>query len=88
VEEEKKQSQGTGLEGKTFVLTGEFNRWTREEAKRLIESQAGKVTDSVSKKTNYVVVGSKPGSKQAKAISLGVPTLDERQLAVLLGEAP
>ena len=88
VEEEKKQSKGTGLEGKTFVLTGEFDRWTREEAKRLIESQSGKVTDSVSKKTNYVVVGARPGTKQAKAIALGVTTIDERQLAALLGEAP
>ncbi|MDR3676592.1 MAG: NAD-dependent DNA ligase LigA, partial [Acidobacteriota bacterium] len=88
VDEEKKQSKGTRLEGKTFVLTGEFGRWTREEAKRLIEFQAGKVTDSVSKKTNYVVVGSKPGSKYAKAIALGVTTLDEQQLAALLGDAP
>ena len=87
VEEEQKQSKGTRLEGKTFVLTGTFNRWTREEAKRLIESQAGKVTDSVSKKTGYVVVGSQPGSKYSQAIALGVTTLDEGQLAALLGEA-
>jgi DNA ligase (NAD+) len=87
VKEEQKQPRSTLLEGKTFVLTGAFERWTREEAKRLIELQGGKVTDSVSKKTTFVAAGSEPGSKLAKAIAIGVPTLDEAQLAALLGEA-
>jgi DNA ligase (NAD+) len=84
VEEEQKQSKGTRLEGKTFVLTGTFNRWTREEAKRLIESQGGKVNDSVSKKTDYVVAGVQPGSKLDKANILGIPVLNEGQLASML----
>jgi len=88
VEEDQKQSRGTRLEGKTIVLTGTFERWTREEAKRLIELQGGKVTDAVSKKTSFVAAGSEPGSKLSKAITLGVPTLDEEHLADLLGEAP
>jgi DNA ligase (NAD+) len=88
VEEEKKQTKGTGLEGKTIVLTGTFERWTREEAQRLIELQGGKVTDSVTKKTSFVAAGSQPGSKFAKAKTLAVPILDEQQLAALLGEAP
>jgi DNA ligase (NAD+) len=84
VQEEQKQSKGTRLEGKAFVLTGTFNRWTREEAKRLIESQGGKVNDSVSKKTDYVVAGVQPGSKLDKANILGIPVLNEGQLASML----
>jgi DNA ligase (NAD+) len=86
VEEEQKQSRGTRLEGKTFVLTGAFEQWTREEAKRQIELQGGKVTDSVSKKTDYVVVGADPGSKLEKARALGIKTLDEAELRKLLGK--
>ena len=86
--EEQQESRGTRLEGKTFVLTGTFERWTREEAKRLIELQGGKVTDSVSKKTSFVAAGSEPGSKLAKAIALGVPIVDEEQLAALMREPP
>ena len=58
---------------------------SREEATEAIESRGGKVTGSVSKKTHYVVAGADPGSKLAKAETLGVPILDEASLKQLLG---
>ena len=85
-EEKRAKSKGTRLAGKTFVLTGALERWSRDQAKALIESLGGKVIGSVSKKTGYVVVGSVPGSKLAKAKTLGVETLDEKQFARLLGQ--
>ncbi|MBE7554388.1 MAG: NAD-dependent DNA ligase LigA [Anaerolineales bacterium] len=72
------------LNGLTFVITGTLPTWSREEAKAFIEQHGGKVIDSVSKKTDYLVVGEKAGSKLTKAQALGVATLDEaglRQLA-------
>ena len=72
------------LAGKTFVLTGTLPSMTREEATQLIESKGGKVTGSVSKKTNYVVAGEEAGSKMDKATALGVPVLDEAALRRLL----
>ncbi len=74
------------LADKTFVLTGALERWSRDQAKALIESLGGKVIGSVSKKTGYVVVGAEPGSKLAKAKALGVEALDEKQFARLLGQ--
>ena len=63
--------------GLTFVLTGELERFTRDEAKRRIKELGGSVASSVSRKTNFVVVGSDPGSKYETAKELGVPILDE-----------
>jgi DNA ligase (NAD+) len=72
------------LKGFTFVITGTLTGYSREEAKRLIEAHGGKVTDSVSKKTSYLVLGEEPGSKFDKARSLGVTILDEDGLQKLV----
>jgi DNA ligase (NAD+) len=74
------------LTGKTFVLTGTLPNLSRSEAQTLIETAGGKVTSSVSAKTDYVVVGEKPGSKADKAQSLNIPLLSEDQLLALLGD--
>jgi DNA ligase (NAD+) len=73
------------LAGKTLVLTGTLPSLSREEATALILAAGGKVTGSVSKKTDYVVVGDEPGSKRAKAEQLGVALLDEAALRDLTG---
>lgn len=65
------------LAGLTFVITGTLPNWSRDEAESFIEQHGGKVTGSVSKKTDYLVLGESPGSKLAKAESLGVSILDE-----------
>src|SRR5271165_6608364 len=79
----KKKERGTRLAGKTFVLTGTLPRFTRDEAKKMIEDAGGKVTGSVSKKTDYVVAGSDAGSKLDKARELGVTVIDEKQMEEL-----
>ncbi len=71
------------LAGLTFVITGTLPSLSREDAKALIETAGGKVTDSVSKKTAYLVLGENPGSKLEKAQSLGIPILDEDALRKL-----
>jgi len=73
------------LVGKTFVLTGMLPNLTREDATQRIEAAGGKVTGSVSKKTDYVVAGEDPGSKLTKAQELGTEILDEDGLLRLLG---
>jgi DNA ligase (NAD+) len=78
------RSDGGPLEGKTLVLTGTLDDLTREEAGALIKNAGGKVVNSVSKKTDYVVAGENPGSKLAKAEQLGTPVLDESGLRELL----
>lgn len=78
-------SAGATLAGKTFVLTGTLPTLTRDQASELITAYGGKVTDSVSKKTSYVVAGANPGSKLARAGELGVPVLDEAGLLALIG---
>src|SRR5574337_1712084 len=75
------------LAGKTFVLTGGLEGLTRDEAKDLIVRTGGRVASSISKKTDYVIVGTDPGSKFDDAKRLGVPTLDETVFKKLIGKA-
>lgn len=72
------------LAGQTLVLTGTLPTLTRDDAKALIEAAGGKVSGSVSKKTNYVVAGAEAGSKLDKARELGVAVIDENGLRTLL----
>jgi DNA ligase (NAD+) len=79
----EKKERGTKLAGKTFVLTGTLAKYTRDEARKMIEDAGGKVTGSVSKKTDYVVAGSDAGSKLDKAKELGVAVIDEKEMEKL-----
>lgn len=74
------------IAGRTFVLTGELSRFTRDEAKDMIRKKGGDVSSSVSKKTNFVVAGESPGSKLDKAKDLGVKVLNEEEFAEMMGE--
>ncbi|WP_038045946.1 NAD-dependent DNA ligase LigA [Thermus caliditerrae] len=85
VEMEAKERGGEALKGLSFVITGELSR-PREEVKALLRRLGAKVTDSVSRKTGYLVVGEAPGSKLEKARSLGVPILTEEELYRLIEE--
>ena len=80
----KKKERGTKLAGKTFVLTGTLATYSRDEAKKMIEDAGGKVTGSLSKKTDYVVAGADAGSKLDKAKELGVRIIDEKEMEGLL----
>lgn len=84
MKEERQAPKGTKFAGMTFVFTGTLANRSREQAEALVVQQGGKVGSSVSKKTNYVVVGADPGSKFDKAKSLGVPILDEAAFEKLL----
>lgn len=77
-------SEKQKLNGKTFVITGTLSSIGRDEAKKLLLAQGAKVTGSVSKKTDYVIVGENPGSKAAKAEQLGIKILDEDQFLALM----
>lgn len=81
---EAKRVEGGPLAGRTFVLTGTLPNLSRDDAKARIEAAGGKVTDSVSKKTHFVVAGEAAGSKLAKAQTLGIPILDEPALLAML----
>jgi DNA ligase (NAD+) len=82
--ERHKKQRGTQLAGKTFVLTGSMARYSRDQAKKLIEDAGGRVSGSVSKKTDYVVAGEDAGSKLDKAKELGVSVIDETAMEELL----
>jgi DNA ligase (NAD+) len=81
----KKKQRGTKLTGKTFVLTGTLARYTRDQAKKMIEDAGGRVSGSVSKKTDYVVAGSDAGSKLDKAKEFGVKVIGEREMEEMVG---
>jgi len=83
----RERAPAGALAGKTFVLTGTLPSLTRDEAASLIAAAGGKVSGSVSKKTDYVVAGTEAGSKLAKAESLAIPVLDETGLRELLESA-
>jgi DNA ligase (NAD+) len=82
---EKREVKSQKFAGKSFVFTGGLTNRSREEAGELVKQHGGEVSGSVSKKTDYVVVGTDPGSKYEKAKELGVPTLSESEFEKLLG---
>ena len=82
--EAEKPKEGP-LSGKTFVFTGALSAFTREEARRLVESLGGRVASSVSRKVDYVVVGTDPGEKLRKAQELGITILTEEEFRKLVG---
>ena len=84
--EERGAAREGPLSGLTFVVTGRLERLSRNEAEALIKREGGAIASSVSKKTDYVVVGAEPGSKLAKAEKLGVAIVDEEGFVGLLGE--
>ncbi|PWT88334.1 MAG: DNA ligase (NAD(+)) LigA, partial [Acidobacteria bacterium] len=80
----KQKLVSSTLSGKTFVITGTLEKFSRDEAKEEIEKRGGKVTSSVSKSTDYLVCGESPGSKLDNAKKFGVPVLDETEFVKIL----
>ena len=81
VEEEKKEGK---LKGQVFAFTGELEKYSREEAKRIVESLGAETTDTVSKRVTILVVGKNPGSKLEKAKKLGIKTISEEEFYELI----
>ena len=81
-EDEKSDNR---FEGKTFVLTGTLEKYTRDEASKIIEDFGGKTSSSVSKKTDYVLAGEEAGSKLTKAENLGVKIISEQEFEKMIG---
>jgi DNA ligase (NAD+) len=79
---------GLPLSGVSVVITGSLDAFSRDEAAAAVQDLGGKVTSSVSAKTSFLVAGDKPGSKHDKALTLGVPVLDEAGFQVLLDNGP
>ena len=88
MEDERDESVPRTLEGLTVVVTGSLVHFSRDSAKEAIVSRGGKAAGSVSKKTDYVVVGENAGTKVEQAEQLGVPVLDEGGFQVLLERGP
>ncbi len=88
MEDEVDESKPRHLEGLSIVVTGSLTGFSRDQAKEAIITRGGKAASSVSKKTDFVVVGDSPGSKYDKAVSLEVPVLDEDGFRVLIAEGP
>jgi len=84
--QERTVKAGTRLEGKTVVFTGGLEKFSRDQAKDLVESLGGKVSSSVTGKTDYVVAGKDPGSKYERARTLGLTVLDEAAFLKLVGK--
>ena len=82
----KEEIQNENITGKTFVLTGSLEKLTRDEASLIIENNGGKVSSSVSKKTDVVVVGANAGSKLEKAKELGITIWTEQEFIDLVGD--
>jgi DNA ligase (NAD+) len=81
-----KERKNGMLSGKTFVLTGKMERFTRQTAQELIHSLGGRVSSSVSKKTDFVVLGRDPGAKYEKALRLGVKVITEEEFSNMTGQ--
>jgi len=86
--EERAESGPRPLEGVTVVVTGTLSAYSRDRAAEEVQARGGRLSGSVSKKTDFVVVGENPGSKADKAVALRVPILDEDGFRTLLTEGP
>ena len=84
MELKEEKNRDNRFEGKTFVLTGSLENYTREEASSIIESFGGKTSSSVSKKTDYILAGEEAGSKLTKAEALGVKIISEKEFQEMI----